>query len=75
MTKDDILNIAVWQSSHELEFQCFVTVFDKSVKVQILTKKPDDISDNSVQIVNDLLGLSAQHLEYGDSGSDLGKYE
>jgi hypothetical protein len=63
MTKDDILNIAVWRNLHELEFKCFVTVFEKSVNVQILTKKQDRISDSSVQIVNDLLGLSVQHLE------------
>jgi hypothetical protein len=63
MTKDDILNIAIWQSSYELELKCFVPVFEKSVTVQILTKDPDRISESSVQIVNDLLGLSEQHLE------------
>ncbi len=63
MTKDDILNIAVWRNSDELEFKCFVPVFEKSVNVQILTKDKECISDSSVQIVNNLLGLSAQQLE------------
>jgi hypothetical protein len=63
MTKDDILNISVWRNSDELEFKCFVPVFEKSVSVQILTKDKECISDSSVQIVNNLLGLSAQHLE------------
>jgi hypothetical protein len=63
MTEDDILNIATWQNSHELELKCIVPIFEKSVTVQILTKDPDRISESSVQIVNDLLELSEQHLE------------
>jgi hypothetical protein len=63
MTKDDIRNLATWRNSYELELKCFPPVFDKSVNVQILTKEQDHISDRSVQIINDLLGLSVQDLE------------
>jgi hypothetical protein len=63
MTKDDILNMTTWRDSHEIRLKCFPPVFEKSVDVHILTKDKDRISDRSVQIVNDLLGLSVQHLK------------
>jgi hypothetical protein len=63
MTKEDILNIATWRNSDELRLECFLPVFEKSVNIHILTKNEHSISDRSVRIVNDLLGLSRQHLE------------
>lgn len=63
MTKDDILNIAKWRNSDELEFECFAPVFKKGVNIHILTNSKHSISDRSVRIVNDLLSLSQQHLE------------
>ena len=63
MRKDDILNMATWQNSHELRLKCFPPVLKKSVDVYIFTQDEDRISDRSVQIVNNLLGLSVQHLK------------
>lgn len=62
MTKEELHKLVVWRNSDEANFEYFLPAFDQTVKAKILTNSPQNISDRSIQIVNDVIGLTHQHL-------------
>ncbi len=62
MTKEELYKLVVWRNSDEANFECFLPAFDKTVEVKIFTNACQVISDRSIQIVNDFINLTHQHL-------------
>lgn len=63
MTKEEILSLVTWRSSDEASFEYDSPIFEKNVEIHVLTENERCLSDRSIQIVNDFIGLSYQHLE------------
>jgi hypothetical protein len=62
MTKDELARSVVWRDTYEARFECFVPALGQTVKVSFFAHAAETISDRSVQIVNDFIALTDQHI-------------
>lgn len=62
MTREELYRLVTWRDANEVDFECFLPAFAKTVKAEIFTSTPQEISDRSIQIVNDFIGLTHEHL-------------
>jgi hypothetical protein len=63
MIKEEVLKIVTWRDSTEARFECFSPMLGQNVDVHILTTLDRRVSDRSIQIINDFLNISHQHLD------------
>jgi hypothetical protein len=63
LTQGDILQRITWRDSREARCEFFSPVLERTIKVHVLTRADERISDRSIQIINDFLGLSHTHLD------------
>jgi hypothetical protein len=64
MTKEDIIKLLKWrdEDQYEANMECFLPNFNRTVKLHIIVNNAGKISDRTVAIVNDFIGLTQQHL-------------
>jgi hypothetical protein len=64
MTKEDIIKLFKWrdEDQNEANMECFLPSFDQTANLHIMVNNAGKISERTVTIVNDFIGLSQQHL-------------